>query len=309
MDYEKQTFKKENGQVLINNEHPDEDRWKSLDSGVQEMFTYYIAYPESAKESELEGNTDTVKSYISYIAQQFAGNDNFMPIVQSFIYEMFDSQKLRELTKRQFDEDKKRQYDQKYSDSLHKLADFERESFSGTVSREINLSELYKIDNLKDSITINSYKILFPETALYEKQHFSRYNILNTKSDRRTKRIKLGDSCYRLYKSSVKGNTSSIFKVIDINTGEPVNLKKISYQDFTILKLALMRNKSFLRLVFSIIQELMKSVGSIGDSVFLKNTITIDPQKELSLNISWIPREEVEERKEKDLSTINISIL
>ena len=173
----------------------------------------------------------------------------------------------------------------------------------------VNLSELYKIDNLKDSITINSYKILFPETALYEKQHFSRYNILNTKSDRRTKRIKLGDSCYRLYKSSVKGNTSSIFKVIDINTGEPVNLKKISYQDFTILKLALMRNKSFLRLVFSIIQELMKSVGSIGDSVFLKNTITIDPQKELSLNISWIPREEVEERKEKDLSTINISIL
>ena len=102
LDYEKQTFKKENGQVVINNEHPDEERWKSLDSGIQEMFTYYIAYPESAKESELEGNTDTVKSYISYIAQQFAGNDNFMPIVQSFIYEMFDSQKLRELTNKHY---------------------------------------------------------------------------------------------------------------------------------------------------------------------------------------------------------------
>ena len=51
---------------------------------------------------------------------------------------------LRELKRRKLEEDKKRQYDQKYRDSLHKLADFERESFSGTVSRGINLSELYR---------------------------------------------------------------------------------------------------------------------------------------------------------------------
>lgn len=51
---------------------------------------------------------------------------------------------LRELRKRQFEKDKKRQYDQKYSDSLHKLADFERGSFRGTVSHGINLSELYR---------------------------------------------------------------------------------------------------------------------------------------------------------------------
>ena len=71
-EYEEQTFRKENGSVVIDNEHPDEDRYTSSNLGVQEMLTYYIAYPESAKESELEGNTDTVKSYINYIAQQFA---------------------------------------------------------------------------------------------------------------------------------------------------------------------------------------------------------------------------------------------
>jgi len=101
-DYEEQTFRKENGSVVIDNEHPDEDRYTSSNLGVQEMLTYYIAYPESAKESELEGNTDTVKSYINYIAQQFAGNDEIMPAVQDFIYNIFDPQKLKDLTNEEY---------------------------------------------------------------------------------------------------------------------------------------------------------------------------------------------------------------
>ena len=43
-----------------------------------------------------------LKSYISYIAQQFAGNDAFMPVVQDFVYKMFDPQKLRELTNEEY---------------------------------------------------------------------------------------------------------------------------------------------------------------------------------------------------------------
>ena len=101
-EYEEQTFRKENGSVVIDNEHPDEDRYTSSNLGVQEMLTYYIAYPESAKESELEGNTDTVKSYINYIAQQFAGNDEIMPAVQDFIYNIFDPQKLKDLTNEEY---------------------------------------------------------------------------------------------------------------------------------------------------------------------------------------------------------------
>lgn len=101
-EYEKQTFRKENGSVVIDNEHPDEDRYTSSNLGVQEMLTYCIAYPESAKYSELEGNTDTVKSYINYIAQQFAGNDEIMPAVQDFIYNIFDPQKLKDLTNEEY---------------------------------------------------------------------------------------------------------------------------------------------------------------------------------------------------------------
>ncbi len=101
-DYEKQTFKKENGQVVIDNEHPDKNRWTSSNLGIQEMLTYYLAYPENARESELEGNTDTVNSYIDYIAQQFAGNDDIMPAVQDFIYNTLDPQKLKDLTNKEY---------------------------------------------------------------------------------------------------------------------------------------------------------------------------------------------------------------
>ncbi len=101
-DYEEQTFKKQNGQVVIDNEHPDGDRWKSSNLGVQEMLTYYLAYPENAKESELEGNTDTINSYINYIAQQFAGKDDFMPFVQDFVYGVFDPEKLRAMTNKEY---------------------------------------------------------------------------------------------------------------------------------------------------------------------------------------------------------------
>ena len=81
---------------------PDGDRYISPKLGVQEMLTYSLAYPENARESELEGNTDTVDSYISYIAQQFAGNDKFMPDVQDFIYTIFDPQKLKDLTNKEY---------------------------------------------------------------------------------------------------------------------------------------------------------------------------------------------------------------
>lgn len=101
-EYEEQTFRKENGSVVIDNEHPDEDRYASSKLGVQEMFTYEIAYPESAQEEEQEGDADTVSSYIKYIASQFVGKEDFMPIVQDFVYGILDPQKLKDLTNEEY---------------------------------------------------------------------------------------------------------------------------------------------------------------------------------------------------------------
>lgn len=101
-EYEKQTFRKQDGKVVIDNEHPDEERGKSSNLGIPEMLTYQIAYPESAHEDEENGDVDTLDFYIKYIAQQFAGNDEFIPYVQDFIYEVLDPDILRDMTNEEY---------------------------------------------------------------------------------------------------------------------------------------------------------------------------------------------------------------
>ena len=58
-----------------------------------------------------------------------------------------------------------------------------------------------------------------------------------------------------------------------------------------------------MKLIWSIFEEVSKNVGIISDSVFLRNTVMINPDKEkLKVNLSWLPE------KSRD-NFINISIL
>lgn len=170
----------------------------------------------------------------------------------------------------------------------------------------VNLSEKYRVVLGKNNIEINNYKILFPEIVPYDKQHFSRYNILNLNSNRKTKRLKLDNSpnCVKFFNTQGY-DTKSIFKVIDTKTEEPVNLKEISYQDYTIIKLILLRNKNYMRFVFSIFLELLGACKVFKDSVFLKNSINLNSEKEPIINISWLP----EKNETLSNNIINISIL
>ena len=71
----------------------------------------------------------------------------------------------------------------------------------------------------------------------------------------------------------------------------------------TVTKLVLMRNKAFMKIVWSVIEELTKNVGILSDSAFLTNTVTINPGKsQLKVNLSWTP-------EGKRDNFINISIL
>lgn len=172
----------------------------------------------------------------------------------------------------------------------------------------VNLTDKYKIVSDKNNIVVNDYKILFPEVVPYDKQHFSRYNILNLNSNRKTKRLKLEGSsnCIKFFNSS-ETETKSIFKIVNSKTNDPVDIKTISYQDYTIIKLILLRNKNYMRFVFSILLELIKSCNSFKDSVFLGNSIEINQEKEPIINLSWIPT-----NIKRDTTTnklINISIL
>ena len=167
----------------------------------------------------------------------------------------------------------------------------------------VNISKSYKITSEKEKIVINNYEILFPEFISYNKKHFGeRYNILNPNSSRKTKGLKLDTgNCIKFFNSGE--NTKSIFKVIDKITGSPINIDSISYQDYTVIKLVLMRNKNYMRLVFSIILKLINNSNIFNDGVFLRNTLSsINIDKNIDINLSWIA-------SENSSNYINISIL
>ncbi len=165
----------------------------------------------------------------------------------------------------------------------------------------VNLSQHYKIVLDKKKVQVDDYEILFPE-EIGPTRHRTRYGIFSKGSDnRKSKRIKVGDRCYQLYTTD-NPNIKSIFRLT--KGGEEVAFRGLSYQDYVILKLALMRNRPFLKFVFDILTELSRQVGIYRDAVFLKNTIVIDPKKVSKLNLVWNP---ISDETMEDY--INISLL
>ena len=69
-----------------------------------------------------------------------------------------------------------------------------------------------------------------------------------------------------------------------------------------VIKLLVLRNKTRFRIISSVIGELVKNVGILRDSIFLKNTIVVNPSSPIRANLTWYPCEFKE-------GYINISIL
>lgn len=173
----------------------------------------------------------------------------------------------------------------------------------------VQIDGIYSVKSDPTEITVNNYCIKLPELIPFDRAHHSRYNILNPSIDcRKTKRLRLKSrestlNTVKFFSNNEEDPTDckSIFKVTDRMTGNIIETESISHRDFVVLKLILLRNKNFLRLVFDILEEMAGSVGVLRDSVFLRNTITLNPDNELGVNISWTPK--------KKRKFINISIL
>lgn len=166
----------------------------------------------------------------------------------------------------------------------------------------VNLSQQYEVKNEENTIIVGNYKINFPEIIEADSKHYSRYNILNSTGERRSKRLKLDkDSFIKFYNTEFDA-IKSIFKLTTLE-GNDVAIRDLTYQDYVIIKLAIMRNKKFLKLIFEIILELAKSVSLIKDTVFLKNTVMINPSATTSISLLWNPLSPY-----KDKDSINISI-
>ena len=168
----------------------------------------------------------------------------------------------------------------------------------------VNLSELYDIDNQDpNKIIIGDYEIDFPELVTYDSKHHSRYSLFNKARSIKTKRLKIGNKCIKFYNTE-KPNVKSIFRLL--KNGEEINIGSLRKQDFAIIKLAIMRNKTYLRLVFEVVLEILKSCGKFRDTVFLRNSVCMDPKKEKIFNFFWTIKSHEELISD---SSINISVI
>lgn len=91
LEWEEQTYKKENGQVSMECEYTDCDRYQSDRHGMKGAFIYELSYPDRAREETISGGyTDTLDTYIQWIAQEMGDSEEMMPIIQSFMSEIMN---------------------------------------------------------------------------------------------------------------------------------------------------------------------------------------------------------------------------
>lgn len=90
-EWEEQTYKKENGKVTMECEFTDCDRYQSDRHGMKSAFIYELAYPEQARKETLEGGyTDTLDTYIEWIAGEMGDEEEMFPIIQDFMNEIMN---------------------------------------------------------------------------------------------------------------------------------------------------------------------------------------------------------------------------
>lgn len=145
LECEKQTFRKQNGEVIIDNTHPNEDR-----TSYDELGLYY--------------GIEDLNEYIEFITREIGPDDEIMPIAQSILFDVLsrydesnkEAMELRdkfstiETTREYFDEMYKKQ---------REVREKKRKERQGLPYFLVNLpdsaiAELGGIDNLKKLIEV-----------------------------------------------------------------------------------------------------------------------------------------------------------
>ena len=170
----------------------------------------------------------------------------------------------------------------------------------------VTIKDRYNIDD-KDprGIRINDWILVGPELVPYDQKGHNRCNILNINSSRNTKRIRLKDQkdqCAKFYNNISDPDVKSIFQLVSGVTGEVIPITDLSQGDQVVLRLILLRHRPFFKTLRCILDEICKGTGVLSDSVFLRNTITVNPDIPLKINLGWT----WEKKKE---NYINISII
>ena len=153
----------------------------------------------------------------------------------------------------------------------------------------VNITKAVDFNIDKDVIRVGEYEIGMPEFSKFEPKRQLRYSILNRNRERKTVKVRVGDKYVKLFNTDNE-NVKSIFKLT--KDGREISFKLLSHQDFVIIKLAIMRNKTFMKLIFDIAHEIYKQCKIYRDCIFLKNTIVLDPRKTETFNLVWFSMSE-----------------
>lgn len=154
----------------------------------------------------------------------------------------------------------------------------------------VDIDKYYKLENLDTEIKLNDYSIKYPEIVSLDSRHYYKFNILNESSTSQVKKLRLRDTdkCIRFFNNSEVPEVKSIFKIF--KSGVQIdNFDLIPNQDYIVLKLVLLRNKKFVKLIFDVLESSFKTIRDLRDSVFLRNTVTVNPDNQQDLSISWLP--------------------
>lgn len=179
-----------------------------------------------------------------------------------------------------------------------------RENLDGLKIVDISDKYVVKDDDSKN-VKVNQYTIEKPLIIPYDQKHFYKNSIFNITEDRRCKKIKLNQNdCYKLFNTG-DNQVKSVFNIKA--SSEDVYINNLTYQDYTILKLAILRNKTYLKTITDIINAIISDqrVSILRDSIFLKNEVVLRPNDGLILNLIWNSNE----NKILDNNCINISII
>lgn len=170
----------------------------------------------------------------------------------------------------------------------------------------VSIDDQYRTISKKATLMMKDYEVEYPSIVPYDSRHHSRYNILNTSDNNKSKRLRLSPSdgksskCIKFFNGS-DPRIKSLFRIRRHSTGEEIDPTSLTRSDYIILKLVLMRNKTFTKLLVDMLEEFSLVSGIIRDGIFLRNTVKVDPNNRTCVNISWLP-------EYKD-GYINISVL
>ena len=167
----------------------------------------------------------------------------------------------------------------------------------------VNVTKEHSIfQNNKEMMKVDDFEVYLPETVDPDTTHRSRYSLFAGKNGR-SRRVDIGDTCYKLYDTNEPG-TKSVFRLKKFGEDYPVNT--LTHKEFVILKLAIMRNKTFLRFLFTMLFEILKNTGVYRDTIFLKNTVVLSPDNKNKINLVWTTKSP---HFKKDNEYINLSII